>query len=205
MTIRWSSNLAYAIGLLVTDGNLSPDGRHFTFVSKDIGLIKTFKRCLALSNRITPKTSGYSNKMYYKLQFGNVKLYNWLLNIGLMPNKTRIISKVEIPDEYFADFLRGHLDGDGSIRVYQDPIYPNSQRLYTRFVSASSQHILWLQKRVLSLLGIKGHRCQYAKSIFALSFAKNDSKILLNAIYYNNFVPCLKRKRKIAEQFLNRE
>ncbi len=202
VTIRWSHNLGYAIGLLTTDGNLSPDGRHFTFVSKDIDLIKTFKRCLGLSNKITLKASGYSNKMYHKVQFGNVKLYKWLLNIGLMPNKTKIITKIDIPDKYFADFLRGHLDGDGYVRVYQDPIYPNSQRLYTRFTSASLPHLLWLQKRSSSLLDVKGHWCRKDKSTFELSFAKNESKILLNAIYYNKYVPCLKRKRKIVEQFL---
>ena len=201
-SIRWSYKLAYAVGLLTTDGNLSPDGRHFTFVSKDIDLIKTFKRCLALNNKITPKPSGYSNKMYHKIQFGNVKLYKWLLNIGLMPNKSKIIGQLDIPDRFFPDFLRGHLDGDGCICVYQDPIYPNSQRLYTRLISASLPHSLWLQRRIFSLLGIKGYRRWHVKGTFELTYAKKESKILLNAIYYNKFVPCLRRKRKIAEPFL---
>ena len=34
--IVWNHNLAYAIGLLATDGNLSSDGRHMALVSKDI-------------------------------------------------------------------------------------------------------------------------------------------------------------------------
>ena len=203
--IKWSRDLAYAVGLLTTDGNLSPDGRHFTFISKDVDLIKTFKRCLVINNKITPKSSGYSNKMYYKIQFGNVKLYKWLLSIGLMPNKSKIITKLDIPNEFFPDFLRGHLDGDGCIQAYQDSVYPNSQRLYTRFISASLPHSLWLQKRIFSLLRIKGYMRRHARGTFELTYAKNESKILLDAIYYNKFLPCLKRKHKIAEPFLSRE
>ncbi len=34
--IKWSGNFAYAIGLLVSDGNVSRNGRCVTFVSKDL-------------------------------------------------------------------------------------------------------------------------------------------------------------------------
>ncbi len=200
--IRWSNDLAYAVGLLTTDGNLSPDGRHFTFISKDVDLIKTFKHCLALKNKIAFKPSGYSNKIYYQIQFGNVKLYKWLLNIGLMPNKSKVIARLNIPNRFFLDFLRGHLDGDGCICAYQDSVYPNSQRLYTRFISASLQHALWLQNRIFSLLEIKGYIKQHAKGTFELTYAKNKSKLLLNAMYYDESLPCLKRKHKIAKPFL---
>ena len=203
--IKWNNNIAYAVGLITTDGSLSSDGRHITFVSKDIDLIKTFKRCLGINNRITPKKSGYSNKIYNKIQFGNVKFFRWLLKVGLMPNKTKIIGKLCLPDKYMPDFLRGHLDGDGCIRVYQDPVYPNSQRLYTNFVSASLPHIHWLQKRISFLLKIKGYICQHARGTFELTYAKNESRTLLNAIYYNKSLPCLRRKRKLAELFLLRK
>gem|GEM_PF-6676481 len=37
--IQWSPEFAYVIGLLTTDGNLSPDGRHINFTSKDRELV----------------------------------------------------------------------------------------------------------------------------------------------------------------------
>jgi len=40
VNIKWSPNFAYAIGLLVTDGNLSPDGYHLNLTSKDLEQIK---------------------------------------------------------------------------------------------------------------------------------------------------------------------
>lgn len=201
-SITWSKGLAYVVGLMATDGNLSSDRRHMDFTSSDIDLIVTFKRLLGIKNRITNKISGYNGKPCPHIQFGSVVFYKWLTNIGLMPNKSLKLGELKIPDRYFFDFLRGSLDGDGNIRVYNDSVFPNSIRLYTRFASASPAHLTWLRKCINEALGIKGHRRQYGKNIFELSFAKNDSKVLLNAIYYHKYVPCLKRKRKIAEPFL---
>ncbi|MEK7507592.1 MAG: hypothetical protein AAB602_00710 [Patescibacteria group bacterium] len=83
---KWTPQLAYAVGLLVTDGNLSKDGRHVTMRSAETQLLETFKKCLALNNKI-----GQANKngiISYKVQFGNVQFYRWLLKIGLFPAKS---------------------------------------------------------------------------------------------------------------------
>ena len=84
--ITWSSNFAYATGLLTADGNLSKDGRHINLTSKDIQLLNTFKKSIKLSGvKIGTKSSGYSKKRYFQIQFSNVKLYRWLSEIGLTP------------------------------------------------------------------------------------------------------------------------
>lgn len=106
--MRWTPNLAYAIGLIATDGNLSKDKRHISLTSTDKQLLRTFKSCLRLKNRICLNPSGgEARKQCYKVTFGDVKFYNQLLKIGLMPNKTFNLSYLKIPKKYFADFLRG--------------------------------------------------------------------------------------------------
>jgi len=110
--VSWSSELAYVIGLITTDGNLSPDGRHIILVSKDVSQLKTFKKCLKLKSKVGLRRSSYTGKKdCHHVQFSNVILYKWLINIGLMPNKTKIVGALKIPNKYFFDFLRGHLDG----------------------------------------------------------------------------------------------
>ena len=200
--IRWSRNLAYVVGLLATDGCLSKDKRHIDFTSNDRDLINTFKDCLRLDNKVCLKKCGDANRVCSRIQFGDVRLYRFLLSIGLMPNKTKILGKLNIPDKYFFDFLRGILDGDGYIQVYQDSVYPNSQRLYTRFACASLRHLMWLRKRIKYYLRIKGSLQETVKKIFELRYAKSESVVLLQAIYYSRYLPCLKRKRDIAEPFL---
>lgn len=213
---EWSPKLAYVIGLLTTDGNLSCDGRHITMRSCDLQLLRTFKKCLNLSNRISETfNNGWGKKRTYRIQFGNIQLYRWLLKIGLTPKKTYTVGKLEIPDNYFPDFLRGHIDGDGSIWTYKDywNTFKNPKYIYTRlwirFISASRIHIKWIRENIFRLLSIKGHlwerkpwRQDQTTSMWEVKFAKKDSIKLLSWLYYSSDVPCLIRKRKIAEKFI---
>lgn len=201
-TVTWTNDLAYAVGLLTTDGNLSKDGGHMEFTSNDLELIKTLKNCLGLKNRIVRKRSGFTGKLSaYRIQFGNVILYRWLHSIGLMPNKSKRLGELIIPDEFLFDFLRGHLDGDGTIRKYYDPVYPKSLRLYITFMSASLPHLLWIKGRVEKLLGIKGFIRDVVRA-HLLTYSKKNSIKLLSLLYPQPDVPHLKRKFLIAEDFL---
>jgi hypothetical protein len=199
--IKWSPEIAYVVGLITTDGSLSKDGRHIDFTSKDIQLLKTFKRCLGIKNKITKKLSG-AGKLCSRIQFGNVIFYKWLMKIGLMSHKTGRLTTLEIPNQYFFDFLRGHLDGDGSIKRYMDSVYPNSERLYIYFNSTSPKHLKWLRRRIKSLIKIKGFVKKGKKGDFSLVFAKRDSLKLLPCLYYLTNIPCLKRKYKIIKDLL---
>ena len=201
--IIWSSDLAYAIGLITTDGNLSPDRRHFDFTSNDIKLIETFKSCLNIKNKIARKKSTYTNKYSsFRIQFGNVTLYKFLLGIGLMPNKSKRLKSLKVPDKFFFDFLRGHLDGDGSIKKYYDPVCKNSRRLYIDFLSASLPHIIWIKNKIKKLLHINGFTRKTINKIYSLTFSKRDSILLLGYIYYNDGLPRLERKFTIAKEFI---
>ena len=195
--IRWSSEFAYAIGLLVTDGSLSKDGRHIVLVSKDREMIENFMKALDFQNKIGRHSRGSSiDKKYFRVQFGDVNFYNFLLKIGLMPNKTKIIRDVKIPSKYFFDFLRGHFDGDGSFYSYWDPRWRSNFMFYTVFVSASKNHIEWLQKFIYKFLKIKGYVAKsVTNSVYQLRYAKADSLKLLSKLYYNSDIVCLSRKR----------
>ncbi|MBI2123754.1 MAG: hypothetical protein HYU04_00735 [Candidatus Wildermuthbacteria bacterium] len=200
--IKWSSPLAYTVGLITTDGNLSPDGRHIIFVSKDKEQIVTFKRCLEIDNKISRKRGGFTGKKdYYVVQFGDIILYRWLLGIGLTPNKSRTIGALKVPDRYFFDFLRGHFDGDGSCFSYWDPRWKSSFMFYVTFNSASLTHIEWLRKTLHRLVGVTGHVCNDGrKIIWQLKYAKRESKIIIKRLYGRRNTPRLMRKyRKIRK------
>ena len=209
----WTPNLAYAIGLLTTDGCLSTDKRHIIMRSSEPELLKTFKQCLNIDNKIGTTKNG--NIISYRVQFGSVQFYNWLIKIGLFPAKTYTIGEINVPDKYFKDFLKGHLDGDGNISTYQDKYntFKNPKyiyiRLWVRFISASKKHMLWLQDSMKRNLDVVGsiHEAKPANpekqvSIWVLKFGKKESNKLLSQLYYQNNLPSLARKRKIAEKFI---
>lgn len=204
--MRWSANLAYAVGLITTDGCLAKDGRHIDLTSKDIEQIKTFKRMLKLSNKIGLKSSGHSDRKYYRVQFGDVKFYRFLLKIGLTPAKSKTIGEIKRPNRFFADFLRGCLDGDGCTYSYFDPRWKNSFQLYTQFASASKKHLEWINSEVEQLYGISG-TIRFKSRAFCLEYAKKGSLVLLDKLYYKERIPCLKRKHskiKTALDIINK-
>lgn len=214
----WNTDIAYAIGLLTTDGNLSSDKRHICLTSTDKQLLHTFRKCLKINNRICINPPGsYSKNRCYRISFCNIKFYRWLLQIGLKPNKTFSLSSLKIPRKYFFDFLRGHLDGDGSIIHYIDKhnkykgktyVY---DRLWITFRSASLEHIKWIRQSIRkrltingSLSGWKDKNNKTKKILWCLKFYKNDSLLLFKYLYHKANLPCLSRKRKIAENYLKK-
>lgn len=201
--MEWSEEIAYAIGLITTDGSLSIDGRHINLTSKDIEQIKTFAKILNINNKIGLKYGSYTrDKTYYQIQFGNIKFYKFLLEIGLTPHKTKTLGKLDIPDCYFADFLRGHLDGDGYTYSYWDSRWKSSFMLYTGFLSASKGHLEWIKGKINELYAIEGALRFQGKSTYSLKYSKKSSIVLLNKMYYKSNLPCLKRKLFKIEQAL---
>lgn len=212
---RWSPEIAYAVGLIVSDGSLSIDGRHITFTSSDLDLVETFCRCLRLVNRIAQTLeSGYGGHKVYRVQFGDVVFYRWLLDIGLMPAKSHSLKALNVPDTRSADFLRGYLDGDGSFHVYTDRYNTSKkeeyvyERLFTRFFSASRDYLTWLQCMLTRLLGTKGAilECtgdgESGIACWELKYAKADSIRIVRWMYYDLDVPCLGRKRDLISHYL---
>ncbi len=208
--VIWSSELAYAIGLIATDGCLSNDGRHLFLVSKDLEQIENFKKSLGLKVKIGVHSAGsrMKNRKYHRVQWGDVLLYDFLLGIGLMQNKSKILGALIIPDEYFFDFQRGSFDGDGSFYSYFDPRWKSSFMYYLNFTSASVEHISWLQDTLSRLLNVKGHVSKMGgvdkdrNWIGTLRFAKKEALVVMGAMYSTSCTTHLSRKRLKIEQAL---
>lgn len=207
----WSPKLAYAVGLIATDGNLSPDGRHIIFKSADKQLVSTLKNCLEIKNGIYKEKGANC----FRIQFGNVQFYKWLQKIGISPAKSLTLGKIDMSDKYFRDFLRGHLDGDGSIILYNDRYNSykgrtyNNLRTYIYFLSASRQRIEWLQENIYRLTGIRGalikrtYKDTGKANIYYIKIARYESAKMLKWLYYKTDLPCLTRKRKTAQRALS--
>lgn len=192
----WSSELAYACGLMATNGCLYNDGRHMNLTSKDLDQIETFKQCLGLNNRIGWKASGtQKQKKYAQIQFGNAGLYRWLISIGITPRKSKTIGDIAIPDKYFWDYVRGEFDGDGSSYAYWDLRWRSSVSLYINFACASIAHLVWLNGTIERLLDVVGN-IRPGSSVYKLEFSKQKAFILFHAMYYSDILPYLRRKKE---------
>ena len=195
--------MAYVIGIIATDGNLSSDGRHINITSKDHEMIIRIKKLLKLKSKVGRKARGGSKeKRYFYLQFGDVCFYDFLVSIGLTPAKSKTLNKISVPSQYFPDFLRGCIDGDGNIGGF---IHPESNLVQSRvrLASASSKFLNWILTTIHTEMKIPGGWIyQSKKKMSTLSFGKNDTRKILKLMYYKKSLPALKRKRLVAEKIM---
>ena len=113
---------------MATDGNLSVNGRNLVIVCKDVDLLETVRDRLGIGPPIKPHRGGFGESCH-RLQWSDRVLYEWLLSIGLMPAESLRLQALAVPDEWFPDFLRGCIDGNGSITVYTDRYHvPKDER-----------------------------------------------------------------------------
>lgn len=203
---NWSPSLAYIIGVIATDGNLSPDQRHITITSKDESLLFLIRDSLKLTSKVGKKSRGASQeKKYSVLQIGDKNFYNFLLSIGLTTNKSKTIGKLSIPEQYFSHFLRGCIDGDGNISVSHHPESKHPQ-LRIRLYSASALFLSWIKKELSQQLNLLGGWIYTApdKSLGALSYGKTDSTKILHFIYNDKGVLFLERKLETGKVFMGK-
>jgi hypothetical protein len=203
----WSPVMAYIVGVVATDGNLSGDGRHISIVSKDRDWLTLIRDCLGRMNRISETRA--HGQTYYRLQWSDRLLYDWLLGAGLTPAKSLTLGPLQVPDIVFADFLRGCIDGDGWILSYTDRYHTKTkpkyvyERLAVCLTSASPAFVKWVQDTTGRLWNIEGalirqpQRGDYAPQWW-LKYGKRASLKLLPILYHTPDVPCLARKRAKA-------
>lgn len=204
-TIEWSPRLAYAVGLIATDGCLYGDGRHIAFTSKDEDLMRTLlslvDRAHIQYRRFESEYGGWA----FRGQFSHAALYRWLLTVGLMPRKSLVLGGIDVSDENLMPLVRGLLDGDGTVytlihqptpKTYRNYRY---ERLWTFFTSGSRKHVEWIQARLACALAISGRievlrRKGHENPMYRLKYGNRASRVLLPAIYADLNVPRLERK-----------
>ncbi len=192
---RWSPNLAYAIGLLATDGCMSRYTHLIDLTSKDKEQLINFSKCLGLKLFIGEKFNGHGQKAF-RVQFKNVIFYRFLLSVGLTPAKSKTLGVLKVHQKYFFDFLRGVFDGDGCTYSYWDKRWKSSFMYYLCFASASKLFVEWLQNEIYNRLGTKGHITTAGRfgTCYNLKYAKRDSLKILRKMYNAKNPMYLKRK-----------
>lgn len=190
----WRPELAYAVGLLASDGCLGQDGLWVDLTSKDKEQLLNFSKCLGRTFTIGNKYNK-AGSIGYRIQFKNKLFYEFLLSVGLTPRKSLTLGPLAIPKEYFWDFLRGSFDGDGCFYSYWDPRWRSSHMFYIVFASASKKHIAWLQSEIYARIGCIGHMTTNAtRDFFQLKYAKMEALAIIKEMYYTPSVICLSRK-----------
>ena len=199
----WSADLAYVVGLIASDGSLSKDRRHIDFTSKDMQLIELFAEAIGRKFTVSIKTAR-SSFSAYRVQFSDVALYDFLLDVGLTKNKSTTITSLNVPALYFSHFLRGVFDGDGSVYGFHDKRWRSSFMFYSVFYSASKPFLVYLQEVTQACIGIKGS-ISTSQKFHRLQYAKKESVLLYHFLYKDDGGKSLSRKKVAFKNFILEE
>lgn len=193
----------YLLGVFITDGCVQEieSKKVVSLTSKDKEWIEIIK------NIICPELPLQFYNGAWNFRINSVKLANWLIKNNCVPSKSLTVKAPEIPDEYFSNFLRGCIDGDGTFGIYNILDKRSKKEKYHKQIicalcSGSKDFIFALNRKLLSL----GYQNTYSEEIskrknplYRITFRGRHALKIINFIYEND-VLSLQRKKSIAEQ-----
>jgi hypothetical protein len=210
---EWTPTMAYAAGLLATDGCLIERRHAVAFVSQDAQLVEALLRCLGREPKYRVCLTRLGRQIY-RFQITDAVLYGWLEQAGLTPRKSLTLGAIHAPSELLGHVVCGLLDGDGSIidKVWRADTSRRQDYFYewfrVYFVSASRDQITWLHASLRTALAVRGwigtRTLPDRSPLHRLAFGKHDSIRLLSWLYADRAAPCLLRKRAIWDDYASR-
>ncbi len=116
---KWSHELAYFLGWMASDGNISEETNTFRITSTDIehleNLFSLFSYGWTTTIREWDKDKYPDYKSAGTISIARKDIMDRLIDYGIPPNKSLTIEMPYIPRQYMRDFVRGVFEGDGCI------------------------------------------------------------------------------------------
>lgn len=180
-------NSMYWMGMIASDGNVFNNRVSIGLQDSDIGHLQKLKEFCKSEHAIVK--SNASNVFGFR----SPKVARSLAKFGIMPNKSLTYN----PYWYFknnADFWRGMVDGDGSIRIDKDGTLRFSLCGSKEAVYAFSE---WAKTKCETKASPRQRG-----NIYIFDISANMAKKVCAALYGNNPKYYLERKAKVAEKAL---
>ena len=170
-----SHNMAYILGLLAADGNVSKkeNAINLALIIEDKTLLEQINQELQNERPIKEYeiNSDCDRQPMAKLQFWSKKIKDDLAIYSIIPQKTQMLKPPYfLKEEYWIDYIRGYFDGDGSIYTVGE----NS--IGFEIVGASKDLIEWIRLVFANKYGITNN---------GLYKEQNENKLIIyKTVYY---------------------
>ncbi len=195
---KWSANMAYILGFTLADGCIIEgtykgysDALKFGVQKRDTDVLEKIKKELSSEHKI----SLCKNANHFCIT--NQTIVNDLKKLGIKYRKSLRENIPNVPKIYIRDFIRGIIDGDGSISFDKKHGYP------TLSVCGGKNTVSFLQNHFFSKFQIysKIAKTRKIQFIFHIAYRASSAKILINYLYKNSEL-YLERKFKLFRKSL---
>lgn len=199
---KWSNNMAYILGFILADGCIVrgtyegySDSLKFGVQLRDIDILEKIKKELESEHAI----SKVKNAAH--LSITSQKLVDSLQKLKISYRKSLNEKIFPIPKQFVKDFIRGVVDGDGSI-FFDKRNYP------TLSVSGGKNTInfiashFWNEFKAFSVVGRRTYSNDAKNYLYQISYRANTAKNLILYLYENATL-YLDRKYHLAQKCLS--
>jgi hypothetical protein len=193
--LDWSDDLAWVLGLIWTDGHIN--GNTVSVCSKDLEMLE---RIASLTKTLYPPKPR-KNKNAWDILMNSRNVCSFLRSLGLENNKTFTATFPKIPSQHRAAFVRGLIDGDGSVCLYNEGYATPRIQVFLCGASLIYQgYQEWLSEH-------KIHSALYwnkTKTVWKIQVWRvNDLRRLHSLLYPTDDVSCLQRKKLVFDRWIN--
>ena len=196
---------AYFLGLLFTDGNVFIGKKEINQIAleltvRDVEILEKLKAELNTNNKITYRKNPNRSETV-SLKFFSKKMVEDLSKYGIIPQKTKKTKHLPldlIPDEFKRDFVRGLIDGDGSVFYHGE----SKKYLGVTFCSYSRNICEELKNICDSFIGVETNHKVFTeknKNISRVTYTKQDVAKQLVTVLYKDSNYYLTRKYNLAK------
>ncbi len=196
---------AYFLGLLFTDGNIFIGKKEMNQIAleltvRDVEILEKLKQELNTNNKITYRKNPNRSETV-SLKVFSKKMVEDLSKYGVIPQKTKKTKHLPldlIPNGFKKDFVRGLIDGDGSVFYHGK----DKSLLGVTFCSYNRSICEELKKICDSFIGIETNHKVYTeknKNISRVTYTKQDVTKQLVTVLYKDSNYYLTRKYNLAK------
>lgn len=186
-----SPEKAYWLGFLAADGYIVGNELNIQLQQSDKAHLQKFSD--AINGNLTIRDINGKNNFgteyhHYRVSIKSDKIVKDLSQYGIVPNKSLILTKPDIPKEYYPYWIIGYMDGDGCISK-------NKKKIRISFTGTLS--VLQFIRDYLNSQAVINleHRCS---NTYCLQIENNISISFLDKMNYINLSFALDRKKQIV-------
>ncbi len=109
----WTNEMAWVLGLFVTDGHVNNTIHSIAFSQKDETILRLIANLMEADYVLAPTGP---TKTTPTLLINSKEIKKDLANLGILANKSLTVPFPDVPEEFLPSFVRGVIDGDGWVQ-----------------------------------------------------------------------------------------